>query len=309
MPKQQPKAEEEQLAGTSNEITNTTVVNKLIQPKIPPFWNEQPAAWFVLVENQFSINRIVDDNEQFAHALGALPQSIVPLISNVLTNPQPGNKYNRLKTTLLNHYAISEEQRLDELISGLQQMGDLKPSHFYRLLEQKAGDSKLITPALLKNRWLKRLPDELRAILARDLNKDIEEILPVADQIWIYAQSKTTSTIAAFKEQQPIHGKTTVDDESILVSMQRQLDRTQQQLADLQRTLSNKNTGFRGRSPLNRFDYRRRSQSRSPSRSRFCYFHRRFGSRARNCSKPCSFRPTASHGAASTNFPKFSGNE
>lgn len=311
MPPKQPKVvtpsddEEENNAGTSASTATTTVYK--IPPKIPPFWNEQPAAWFILIEHQFTIHGITDDDERFVYTLGAIPQETIQFITDIFRNPQPGHKYNRLKSALTNRYTISEEQRLDELLSGFQQMGDLRPSHFYRLLEQKAGDSKLVNNDLLKNLWLKRLPDDLRAILARDIRNDIEEVLPVADQIWIYAQSRAPKPIAAVN--QPSTSKATADGEPALVSMQRQLDKTQQQLADLQRTLANINIGSRGRSPNNRpnFNYRRRSRSRSSSRPGLCYYHRRFGLRARNCNKPCNFRPVA-HGEATYKNSKSSEN-
>ncbi len=45
--------------------------------KIPLFWASNPEAWFGMVEGQFILRNITQDNLRFYYVLGALPESAV----------------------------------------------------------------------------------------------------------------------------------------------------------------------------------------------------------------------------------------
>jgi hypothetical protein len=68
---------------------------------IPPFWASNPEAWFGMVEGQFILGNITQDNLRFNYVLGALPESAVRGLGDLMLGPQSPNAYKQLKTRLL----------------------------------------------------------------------------------------------------------------------------------------------------------------------------------------------------------------
>ncbi|GFT08038.1 retrovirus-related Pol polyprotein from transposon 297 [Nephila pilipes] len=71
--------------------------------------------------------------------------------------------FTALRNRLCSQYADSEEQRLCDLISGMQ-LGDRKPSRL--LLEMRSKTGNRMTEELLKSLFLQRLPTHVQQILA-----------------------------------------------------------------------------------------------------------------------------------------------
>jgi hypothetical protein len=69
--------------------------------KIPPFWASNPEAWFGMVEGQLILGNITQDNLRFSYVLGALSESAVRGLGDLMLGPQPPNTYKQLKTRLL----------------------------------------------------------------------------------------------------------------------------------------------------------------------------------------------------------------
>jgi hypothetical protein len=80
--------------------------------KIPPFWASN-----------------------FYHVLGALPESTVRGLDNLMLGPLPPDAYLQLKTRLLAAHTLTEFQRMDKLLSA-QPFGGQKPSDLLHELVQ-----------------------------------------------------------------------------------------------------------------------------------------------------------------------------
>ncbi len=66
--------------------------------KIPPFWASNPEALFGMVEGQFILRNITQDNLRFYYVLGALPESAVRGLGDLMRGPPPPDVYQQLKT-------------------------------------------------------------------------------------------------------------------------------------------------------------------------------------------------------------------
>lgn len=269
-----------------NDETNDTVenereikessINYLSSLKIPPFWSNRPDLWFLQVETQFRIKGITSSNTKFDHLVASLPNDTMELVSDILLTPPTTNKYETLKQQLLTRSIATEERRLDTLLHKIQ-IGDTKPSELYRQMEALAGNNSLINPSLLKNLWLKKLPSNLQTcLIAIESNHTNEELFTIADKIFDSNSNPNISTV-----QQNTNTQCSVvssDTADPLKNIEKRLRRLEIKQF---RSRSSSRRPSRERYP------RRNRSSRSRSKSKLCYYHRRFGNNAKKCTTPC----------------------
>lgn len=283
-----------------------TTVNA-VSVKLPPFWVPYPAAWFVNVEAQFASRGVTQEKTKYEHVLQALPMeitcSILDFVSSIQDTETP---YTDLKKILIERNSLSESKRLEQLLSG-EEMGDRKPSDFYRYLKNLAGSSTSITAGLLKELWLRRLSSIVSAMVKSSGKTDIKDLLEVADSVHetlqvqnfsvnAVASSSSNNTNMAMIELQLQNQRLQAEILEIRGKLSRSGysdDRDRRSYDSLRGPSSNRydNRGRfhnRGRSP-NRFNNRGCSPPQNRNRDEFCYYHRTYGNRAQQCKPPCNF--------------------
>lgn len=255
-----------------------------VSVRLPNFWVNSPYTWFVQAEAQFVLHNVRSDRLRYHLIISALPQDMVETVIDVLQNPPDTNKYENLKQTLINRNSISEDVRLERLISD-EQMGDRKPSDFYRHLKLLAGTSGIVTDALLTKLWLRRLPSVVNVALIPLADKNIVELSAIADRIW-EASRQCVSVV-----QKP---ENSVNNE--LSDIRRDIQKLQKMFSDcLDGNQGNdSNFNLRGSSRPS-FNFRNNSRTSSSTQNRnfnrvtneLCYFHKKFGNNARKCTPSC----------------------
>ncbi|CAF4755732.1 unnamed protein product [Pieris macdunnoughi] len=150
--------------------------------KLPPFWPDKPAVWFGQVEAQFDIAGIVGDNTKYNYVIGRLDQKLAGEIEDIITRPPPiGQRYKKVNDELVRRLSMSEEQRVRQLIS-VEELGDRRPSQFLRHLRSLAGNT-LTDENILRQLWMRRLPQNIQAILASQSELSLDKIADLADKI------------------------------------------------------------------------------------------------------------------------------
>jgi len=131
-----------------------------------------------MVEGQFILGNITQDNLRFNYVLGALPESAVRGLGDLMLGPQLPNAFKQLKTRLLATHRLTEFGRMDKLLSA-QPLGDQKPSD---LLHGwcSTSESQLKIFCYLFLQWL---PVELRIILSKDRDSTLPVLAARADQL------------------------------------------------------------------------------------------------------------------------------
>lgn len=272
---------------------------------LPEFLTSDPALWFVQLEATFDLR--ATDVSKKRKCVSKLPQTVLPQVSDLLTNDTP---YSLLKSHLLTLYDKDRDTKITTLLNGVR-MGDEKPSMLLRRMKYIAGEAN--SDLFLKNLWLRALPSQFRTQLALCDSQDLSALAKEADKIAAAASinsphDNTTEKIAALTESV-----------SNLMSITSQL--TAAAISKNERTSARSPDRFyarreRSRSPAqfdnkrqyerpqmsNQFDTRQKSTNRTKySRSydnnndsaqqsvKVCKFHLRFKARARNCIPPCHF--------------------
>lgn len=230
--------------------------------KLPGFWKENPALWFAQVEAQFELQRIEAGKIKFFTIIAALETEMLSQVSDIVLNP-PNDAYDKIKQRLIEHFSVSEENRIKQLLNNLD-IGDKKPSALLREMRMLANGG--VTADFLQTMWMQRLPPQTQAILSTS-TESLDIIAKMADKIGDISIS--TPSIAAINSPYNFS------------EMKKQIEEltTAVQRLRTRRTRSNS---------------RSRSQIRASSSPSLCYYHHRFGRNAKKCRQPCSFNSSQS---------------
>lgn len=109
-----------------------------VSVRVPPFWPEDPQLLFVQLENQFEIARITSEDTKLSYMVCHLDAKYMRELRDILMNPPQTNKYLYLKTHLIKRLTASQQEMTCRLLEG-EEMGNRKPSHFLRHLQELAG--------------------------------------------------------------------------------------------------------------------------------------------------------------------------
>ncbi|CAN8032488.1 unnamed protein product, partial [Ixodes persulcatus] len=236
--------------------------------KLPPFWADSPEVWFAQVEAQFSLARITQDRTRYDYVVAHLDSRYANEIRDILDNPPAANLYQHLKTELTRRLSLSEDQKVRQLIQSAE-LAERKPSQLLRHMRALAGNTQ-VHDFFLRTLWLQRLPPHVQAILQAQPTLPLDQLADIADrviEVSVPPLPPTVHAVGAPLDTTELAHR--IDDITRqLSSIQRRLDQTRQCHSQSR----DRNTG----------------PSQQPGDAERCYYHRRFGDRARQCRPPCS---------------------
>lgn len=267
------------------DATASSAACDIANVKLPDFWPADPALWFATIECLFRRNRITSQRSKFDCAVGALTGSDVSVVRDILLAPPAENPYDALKTALLRRTTESAQRRMQLLLTN-DELTDEKPTQLLRrMLRLLGNDSASADSAIFRELFLQRLPHQVRMILSVSSADSLEALAEEADKI----MEVGVRGIAAVDRGHAVAAATrSLDDrlERIIesnVNLARQVDKLTTELAEYRREAP-------GSLPQRRFNGRRHRASPSPPRlPSICWYHSRYGTRARQCRPPCSF--------------------
>lgn len=254
--------------------------------KLPQFYDKYPQQWFVLAESQFRIKNINQESIKYDYLLLALSQDLFATVSDIVQNindnwNNPGlNPYTLLKEALLERNSLSESQRLETLLKDID-IGDRKPSEFYRALKQTAGQSDSITEKLITQLWIRKLPMQIQISLKTLPNPDVKTLLSMADSIYEIFLMNNQGHLQA------------IGSSSEQLIKNEHISRLENQIKLLTESIQKLTTNHTQQSSnFKRFRSRSNSRPRniqSDSTEQLCWYHKKFGTKAKKCISPCNF--------------------
>ncbi|XP_037043632.1 uncharacterized protein LOC119079679 [Bradysia coprophila] len=242
-----------------------------IQLKIPPFWKKNPQLWFIQLEAQFTTTNITTEQTKFNHIVGVIESDILDYVSDIVLAPPARNQYQAIKARLIKQFTATDQQKLKALLEELT-LGDMRPTDLLR--KMKALACKKVGDEFLRTLFLQRLPTTIHTFLATSV-APIEELAQLADQMFEVTQSSSVSVQEVSSPSNDL-----LDG---LVNVVHKLE-------DKVETLTQ---GFRR--SWNSSGQKSRNRSTTPAKAsnvkpnKLCFYHKRFGSKADNCSQPCSW--------------------
>ena len=242
--------------------------------KLPTFWPADPELWILQVEAQFRTRNITQDSTKYDYIVGSLSPETAGEIRDVLLHPPENDKYTAIKAALLKRNELSEQKRLQELLSK-EELGDRRPTQVLRRMRQLVGDT-VMDPKVLRALFIQKLPLSVQQIM-----------VTAADEVALEAMADMAEKIMEVTTAQV--NKVQVADQAAASSSEiSQLRQEVQQLKQMISGMSiqgqsaaNQRNSSRGRSP-----YRRQ---RDVNRYPLCWYHHRFGEKSTKCDSPCSW--------------------
>ena len=240
-----------------------------------------------MIEAAFSLRR-VSEKTKYLNLLTSLPHEVVRNIRDVLPKVPTDKSYKALKAQILGRLTPSNEERINSLLFGCE-MGDQKPSDFYRRLVQVAGESAELNLSLVYKLWCRRLPVAVRHAMIPLEDKDLALRLEMADKIFEATRAVSVCPVepgACALPQPDTHWVSKMDALSKEVGELRSLI-SGMTVKGRERSKS------RGRENKSHF---RRTRSRSKSavqENSICWYHAKFGDKATRCLLPCTYKSPA----------------
>lgn len=249
--------------------------------KLPPFWPSDPHLWFAQVEAQFNTRGITAQKTKYEYVVASLSPEFATQVRDLILRVPAASPYDTLKQQLIARTALPAERRLRQLFQSTE-LGDQRPSQLLRRMQQLLGeDAAGSDGTLLREMFLQRLPGNVRMVLASSgADRTLEELAQLADRIITAAP---LSVAGVTNPQPPV-----------------EVDELRTEIAKLRETITTLAMSpqpTRGRSPSPRRPSRLQSPPPRTRPTTMCWYHSRFGARARKCTPPCSY---SGNGRAST---------
>jgi hypothetical protein len=237
--------------------------------KLPDFWVKDPKMWFLQAEAEFRRARVTAETTMYDYVLMKLPEDVVmsvrSLVSAIEADPvKQETSYTLMKEALLGSYGKTKWQMAYALLDH-PELGDRRPSAM--MAEMLALRYETTAPdSLFLALFLRRLPPSIRDHLATANHTTAAEMATHADILW---DARNSASVSA------------VSDSLAAVSLRSALPR------------NSRSPDCRARSP----DRRRGGGRQAPRRptpgcqdgKKVCWIHRKWGSDANSCRKPCDW--------------------
>lgn len=252
-------------------------VENSITLNLPTFGTANPRVWFTQVEAFFRCRKIASQVTMFSCVTAILPNDIAAEVIDII-DPMPTDRpYDKLKAAILKRTTVSDEARLQRLLSGLE-LGDRTPSQLLRHMRSLAGDFK-INDTILRQLWCKCLPPNTNAILStQDEGVSLDKLAETADKVHECFFAKPTRGVDAVSQETPLDAQ---------ASLLERLSRLELKIDQItRRPLGNRR--FSRSSSRHRID--RDQRQPASSSNPICRYHRRFRHKARKCEPPCTFK-------------------
>lgn len=252
------------------------VVCAIRTPKLPEFLKERPDLWFYMVESEFSNCGTRSDDTKFNTVIRALGADTLQYITDILRSPPTTTKYEILKSTLLKRVSDSREKQVQRLLNDLT-LSEKKPSQLMREMQDLAAGS--VKDEILLQLWRERLPHSIRPLLAMSNNLSLDALAEMADRL---LDATGGATVMATSISKPIQNTSNLESKiDILIQL---MYTCIQEMKNSRQVSQPSSSGHRTRSRTPSF--------RSRDANGVCRYHQKYGDKAWNCLKPCSYKPS-----------------
>ena len=269
------------------EMTNTDriIAINTATVKLPTFTSTDPYTWFIRSEAQFRSKNITRSPTKSDYILQALPEEVCTKISTFLRKNPTSIDYDDLKAEILRKYTLQSSERVRKVMEMIAQpLGDRSPrtawEEMTRLLQldklDEDGNFKEVD--VKRELWLLHLPEPIRASLHDSSSLSIENLLTKADNPQISHRSVLQNNawrpaigFVSDHTSKPMY-ELNQSEESINVHGDDYKDSVAYISSGNGSMKHNKSRPF---------------QARGNSNTRLCYYHSKWGNKARSCAPGC----------------------
>lgn len=119
--------------------------NEFRNVKLSMFWRNRAKLWFTFLESEFTAYRL--DDIKFSAVVRHLDEQTMLAVADILEQPPSSDKYEKLKSILIERFSDSLEKQLRKLLVGME-LEDKTPSVLLREMRTLAGAN--VTDSMLR---------------------------------------------------------------------------------------------------------------------------------------------------------------
>ena len=235
--------------------------------KLPPYWPADPELWFAQVEAQFATRHVTTDGTKYSYLVASLTPESAAEVRDLLITPPDTDRYKGLKEALVKRTTNSEQARIKQLLTT-EELDGRRPTQLLRRMRQLVGSNTALVPEdLLKQIFVPRLPNHVQLMLTAHDSLTLDKCAELADKLMDVIGPQVSALTPS-----------PMDDVAVL---RKELN----EIKDLLRGRSNdkQTAGPRSRSKT--------PGPRSEDQPGYCWYHAKFGDKAKHCRPGCTFRP------------------
>ena len=250
--------------------------------KLPEFWPDNTDLWFVRADAQFRMKKVTAEQTKFDHVITMLDSKTAAQVMDILVSP-PDQPYSVLKARLTKTFALTTSEKASRILD-MDGLGDRTPTQCLTIMlnwvpaEEAPG-------FLFREQFLRQLPVQVRTSLAQSTNtgSDRATLRALADEADKYFRSMGAriSAIASANPWLPHPGAGASPGPGV-------------------QQLSTPGTAVELES------WSRDQLVNAVLGKKLCFFHTRFGAKAKKCEQPCQW--SGPDGRKWTNRKSGSGN-
>ena len=229
--------------------------------KLPAFWAHDPELWFYQVEAMFVSKRVNSEIGRYNHLVASITPEVAANVRRFIVNRPEHDPYSKLKSVLLERYALSPAKQLQALTS--ETLGDRTPSQLLDRLEQLGLAS--MGEAMQQQLFISKLPESVRVSLV-GLDMGMIDLARRADRV--LEQVDRSAAVFAVVQEQPSAPQYGSKQRAAASQRPQPARRLAPASAPSPRPSTNMGTDGTGQS--------------------ICYYHWRFGKDASKCQPGCS---------------------
>lgn len=260
-------------ANTLPPIVHTAPPDVAAVARLPAFWRHAPEHWFTHAEATFACQRISANNTRINHVLTALDEEGIRAVADLLGSSAT---YERIRRRLIDVFSVPRSTRFREIVlpGGI---GDRRPSQLLRDMRNAAPQD--LGEVALKEFWLQKLPTNVLAIIS-SMDETTDALAARADRIMEVCSSQRVDAVSVPDDRL---SELTKAVQSLTQQMQTIVARTQHP-------------------PNGSNTPRQHTSSRHGSfrNTDMCFYHAKFGKKAKRCQSPCKFEDTDDQPSGST---------
>ena len=270
----------------------------VIRFSVPPY-SGKLQTWFMRLEAQFRAARVTAQSVRFNIVIAQAPDSVSDRLTEDEIHAMSASRscYDDLKRSLLRRCTPSDDERLSSLLREASVPSSERPSDIFRNISREAKD--LLPEDTIKRIWLMKLPMVIQLMLLKE-DLDISELVEIAYRYHEKGkQVETPLAVDAVRSNNPFYSLlpgSTQSSTGLPCEKEDPLSELTKMVKELKAEVCALKTD-------NRRDFRKRSGSRprrsaTPARRkdeqegrsrRLCWYHDKFGNRAKDCKEPCDW--------------------
>jgi hypothetical protein len=149
---------------------------------LPEFWPQAPVLWFSRAECIFTLRHVEDEVTKYCAVVACLPHDVLRQVADLLDIAALTEPYKQLKDRLLSANELTPIQRAERVMQ-MADLGGQKPSQLLAAMLEWCPRGEERSPFFIAS-FLRRLPNELRILLAHEDFSDLKAVSQKADALW-----------------------------------------------------------------------------------------------------------------------------